>query len=147
MVDYKGSFLDVPLTPIGPSFVDYVLSIVNVDRAVRFNFEGMIELLCPLASLPAPKLKVHFQGSRRVFTPPPPHSRMPSKAWKAKAKAQPSMPTLATEEDTRPKVLILREWRKVPDAFPKDACGQLERDQQFINELAKLLVAESHMAC
>ena len=41
------------------------------------------------------------------------------------AKAQPSMPTGATE-DTRPKVLIRGEWRKVPDAYPKDAPGQLE---------------------
>ena len=53
----------------------------------------------------------------------------------------------ATEEDTRPKVLICGEWRKVPDSYPKDAAGQLEHDQQFINELTKQLVVELHMAC
>ena len=46
-----------------------------------------------------------------------------------------------------PKVLICGEWRKVPDGDPKDAFGQLEHDQQFINELAKQLVAELRMAC
>ena len=31
VVDHRGSFSDVPLTPMGPGFVDYVLSIVNAD--------------------------------------------------------------------------------------------------------------------
>ena len=89
VVDHRGSFSDFPLTPMGLGFVDYVLSIVNVDHAVRVieppadDLEGVIELPCPPESPQAPKLKVHFQGSRREFTPPPPHSRMPSKAWKA----------------------------------------------------------------
>ena len=42
--------------------------------------------------------------------------------------APPSIATPATEEDTRPKVLIRGEWRKVPDGYPKDASGQLEHD-------------------
>ena len=63
------------------------------------------------------------------------------------AKTQPSMTTRATEEDTHPKVLICGEWRKVLDGYPKDASGQLERDQQLINEPAKQLVAELHVAC
>ena len=63
------------------------------------------------------------------------------------AKAQPSMPTPATKEDTCPKVLIRGEWRKVPDADPEDAFGQLHRDQKFINELVKQLVAELRVAC
>ena len=33
-----------------------------------------------------------------------------------------------TEEGTRPKVLIRGEWRKVPDGYPADASGLLERD-------------------
>ena len=53
------------------------------------------------------------------------------------AEAQPSMATPAIEEDTRPKVLILGKSRKVPDSYPKDASGQLERDEQFINKLTK----------
>ena len=52
-----------------------------------------------------------------------------------------------TEEDTRPKVLIRGEWRKVQDGYPANASGQLERDQLFINELSKLLVAELRAAC
>ena len=52
-----------------------------------------------------------------------------------------------TEEDTRPKLLIRGEWRKVPDGYPRDASGQLESDQLFINDLAKQLVAELCAAC
>ena len=53
------------------------------------------------------------------------------------------MATPATHEDTCPKVLIRGEWRKVQDSNPKDAFGQLEHDQQFINELTKQLVVVS----
>ena len=35
VVDHRGSFLDVPLTPMGLGVVDYVMSIVNADRTVR----------------------------------------------------------------------------------------------------------------
>ena len=62
------------------------------------------------------------------------------------AKVQPSMAT-PTEEDTRPNVLIHGEWRKAPNGYPRDAYGQLERDQLFINELAKQLVVELRAAC
>ena len=51
-----------------------------------------------------------------------------------------------TEEDTRPKVLIRGEWRKVPDGYPAESSGQLERDQLFINDLSKQLV-ELRAAC
>ena len=61
------------------------------------------------------------------------------------ARPQPSMAT-PTEEAPRPKVLIRGEWRKVPDGYPRDASGQLERDQLFINDLAKQLVAELRAA-
>ena len=44
------------------------------------------------------------------------------------AKAQPSMAAPATQEDTYPNVLIRGEWCKVPDSYPKDASGQLERE-------------------
>ena len=62
------------------------------------------------------------------------------------AKAQPSMAT-PTQEDTRPKVLIRGKWRNVPDGYPTNAFGQLERDQLFVNDLAKQLVVELHAAC
>ena len=52
-----------------------------------------------------------------------------------------------TKEDTRPKVLIRGEWRKVPGGYPRDASGQLERDQLLINDLARQLVAELGAAC
>ena len=35
VVEHQGTFSDVPLVPRGAGFVDYVLSIVNADRAVR----------------------------------------------------------------------------------------------------------------
>ena len=57
------------------------------------------------------------------------------------ATPQPSMAT-PTEEDTCPKVLIRGEWRKVPDGYTADASGPLERDQFFIYDLSKQLVAE-----
>ena len=63
------------------------------------------------------------------------------------ARPQPSMATPTEEEDTHPKVLIRGEWRKVPDGYPADACGQLERDQLFIDDLCKQLVAELRAAC
>ena len=62
------------------------------------------------------------------------------------ARLQPSMAT-PTEEDTCPKVLIRGEWRKVPDSYLADASDQLERDQLFINDVSKQLVAELHAAC
>ena len=52
-----------------------------------------------------------------------------------------------TEEDARPKVLIRGEWRKVPDGYPTDASGQLERDHLFIGDLSKQLVVELCAAC
>ena len=58
VVEHRGSFADVPLIPMGPGFVDYVPSIVNVDRAVRVveapgdDVEGVTELPCPLESPP-----------------------------------------------------------------------------------------------
>ena len=96
VVEHRGTFSDVPLIPMGAGFVDYVLGIVNVDRAVRVveapddDVEGVTELPGPPEPPPppAPKLKVHFRLSRRVFRPPPPHSKArrppPSRAWKAR---------------------------------------------------------------
>ena len=57
------------------------------------------------------------------------------------------MDTPTEEEDTRPKVLIRGEWRKVPDGYLADASGQLERDKLFIDDLSKQLVNELHAAC
>ena len=57
------------------------------------------------------------------------------------------MATSATKEDTRPKVLIRGEWRKVPDSCPENASGQLERGQEFIEEPTKQLVVELRVAC
>ena len=84
LMDHRASFSDVPLTPMGPLFADYVLSIFNADRVVRVEppgkvSEGVSELSC--ASKP-------FRATRRLFRPLP--SRMnarrppPSKEWKAR---------------------------------------------------------------
>ena len=53
------------------------------------------------------------------------------------AKVQLSKANGAIEQDTRPKVLICGECHKVPNSYPKDASGQLERDEHFIKELTK----------
>ena len=58
VLDHRASFSDVPLTLMGLGFVDYALSIVNVDRAMRVieppgdDLESMGELLCCLESPP-----------------------------------------------------------------------------------------------
>ena len=50
VVEHRGTLSDVPLVPMGPGFVDYVLSIVNAERAVRDvqapgdDVEGVAEL-------------------------------------------------------------------------------------------------------
>ena len=51
----------MPLVPMAPGFVDYVLGIVNADGAVRVveahgdDVEGVTELLCPSEPPPPPK--------------------------------------------------------------------------------------------
>ena len=58
VVEHGGSFPDVLLVAVGPGFVDYVLCIVNADRAMRVveapgdDVEGVTELPCPPESLP-----------------------------------------------------------------------------------------------
>ena len=53
VVEHRGTFSDVSLVPMGVGFVDYVLNIVNVDRAVRVvqapgdDVEGVTELPGP----------------------------------------------------------------------------------------------------
>ena len=52
------------IVPMGPGFVDYVLSIVNADRAVRVvrapgdDVEGVTKLPCPPESLPSTEVEV-----------------------------------------------------------------------------------------
>ena len=61
VVEHRGTFSDVPLIPMVPDFVDYVLSIVNVDHAMRVvegpsdDVEGVTELPCPPKSPPPPQ--------------------------------------------------------------------------------------------
>ena len=58
VVEHRGTFSNVPLVPMGAGFVDYVLSIVNADRAVRVaqapgdDVEGVTELSGPPESPP-----------------------------------------------------------------------------------------------
>ena len=53
VVEHRGSFSYVPLVPTGAGFVDFVLSIVNADRAVRLvqapgdDVEGVTEICGP----------------------------------------------------------------------------------------------------
>ena len=82
-----------------------------------------------------------------MFRPPPPHSKARSLRRAERGKPLPSMATPTEEEDTRPNVLIRGEWRTVPDGYPADVSGQLERDQLFINDPSKQLVAKLRAAC
>ena len=151
-----GYFFRCAPRPNGCRFVDYVLNIVNVDRVVRVveapgdDVEGVTELPGRPESPPVPKLKVHFRLSRTIQATATPLEGNQASAEQSvespEARPQPSMAT-PTEEDTRPKVLIRGEWRKVPDGYPTDASGELERDQLFINDPSKQLVAELLAAC
>ena len=159
VVEHRGTFSDVPFVPMGAGFVDYVLSVVNADRAVRAveapgdDVEGETELPGLLSPPPPPSTQVEgalsaIEESAQA-TPTPLEGKEASaeqSVESSEARLQPSMAT-PTEEDTRPKVLIRGEWRKVPDGYPADASGQLERDQLFINDLSKQLVVELRAAC
>ena len=62
-VEHRASFSEVPLVPMGPGFVDYVLGIVNVDHAVQVveapgdDVEGVTELPCPRESPPSTQVE------------------------------------------------------------------------------------------
>ena len=91
---------------------------------------------------PPPPLSTQVEGAlvgpeESIHATPTPLKDAEQSVEYPEAMAQPSMTTPATGEDTCPKVIICGECHKVPDADPKDASGQLECDQQLINELAK----------
>ena len=157
MVEHRGTFSAVPLVPMGADFVDYLPSIVNVDRAMRVveapgdDVEGVTELLGPPESPPSTQVEGALSAIEESAqaTPTPLEGKEASAEQSTEspeARPQPSMAT-PTKEDTRPKVLIRGEWCKVPDGYPADASDQLERDQLFINDLSKQLVAELRAAC
>ena len=158
VVEHRGTFSNVPLVPMGAGFVHYVLNIVNADRAVRVaqapgdDVEGVIELAGPPESPPSTQVEGALSAKEDSVqaTPTPLEGKEASAEQSVEspeARPQPSVDTPTEEEDTRPKVLIRGEWRKVPDGYPADASGQLERDQLFIDDLCKQLVAELRAAC
>ena len=113
--------------------------------------EGVTELPGPPKSHPSTQVEGAFSAiEQSVQATPTPLKGKEASAEQSvespEAKPQPSMAT-PTEEDTRPKVLIRGEWRKVPDGYPADASGQLERGHLFNNDLSKQLVAELRAAC
>ena len=63
VVEHRGAFSNVPLVPMGAGFVDYVLSIVSADRAVRVvqvpgaDVEGVTELSGPPESPPSTQVE------------------------------------------------------------------------------------------
>ena len=79
VVEHRGSFSDVPLVPMGAGFVDYVLSIVIADHAVRVveapgdDLEGMTELPCPPESPPSTQVEGALSATEESFeaTPTP----------------------------------------------------------------------------
>ena len=111
-----GFFFRCSPHPMGPSFVNYVLSIVNADRTVRVigprgdDLEQVPELLCPPEHPPPPSTQVEGAHSgiedsvQATPTPLKGKDASSEQAWKARRedRAQPSMATRATEEDTRP---------------------------------------------
>ena len=157
VVEHRRTFSDAPLVPKGTGFVDYVLSIVDAHRAVRVvqapgdDVEGVTGLPGPFQSSPCTQVDCAFWAiEESVRATPTPLEGKEASAEQTlespEARPQPSMAT-PTKEDTHPKVLIPGEWRRVPDGYPADASGQLERDQLFINDLSKQLVAELRAAC
>ena len=111
------------------------------------DFKGDVE-----ESIPSTQVEGALSEARDSVqaTPNPPKGEDASSGQKMEGpepKAQPSMPAPTTKEDTRPKVLILGRWREVLDSYPKSASGQLQRDQQFIEELTKQRVLELRASC
>ena len=131
VVEHRGTFSDVPLVPMGGGFVDYVLGIVNAYHAVQVvealgdDLEGVTELPCPHESPP----RTQVEGTLLVTeesvqaTPTPLQGKKASAEQSVESPEARTQPSMAppTEEDTRPKVLIRGEWRKVPDGYPRDA--------------------------
>ena len=116
-------------------------------KAPGDDVEGVTELPCPPGP-PSPSTQVEGALSaieERGHATPTPLIGKDTFAQQSvespEARPPPSMAT-PTEQDTRPKVLIRGEWCKVPDGCPADASGHVERDQLFINDLSKQLVAE-----
>ena len=74
-----GVLFRMSLTPMGPSFVDYVLRVVNADHAMRViepprdDLEGVIELPCPLESPPSTQVDGALSGIKESVhaTPTP----------------------------------------------------------------------------
>ena len=139
VVEHRGTFSDVPLIPMGAGFVDYVLSIVNADRAMQVvqapgdDVDGVTELCGPPESPPSSQAEGALSAKEESVqaTPTPLEGKEASAEQNMEspeAGPQLSMATPTEEEDTRLKVLIRGEWRKVPDGYPADASGQLERD-------------------
>ena len=113
VVHHRGSFSDVPLTPMGPGFPDYVFSIVNADRAVwvieppNDDLEGVTELPCPHESPRSTQIEVALSGIEDSVEATP--TQLEGKEAFAEqsvegpeAKAQPSLAT-PTKEDTSTK--------------------------------------------
>ena len=113
--------------------------------------EGVTECPCRAESPPRTQVKGALSAiEESVHATPTPLEGKEASAEQSvespEAETQPYMAT-PTKEDTRPKVLIHGEWRNVPDGYPRDASGRLERDQLFINDVAKRLVAQLRAAC
>ena len=115
VVEHRGAFSDVPLVPMGAGFVDYVLSIVNGDRAMRVvqapgdDVEGVTKLPGPPKSTPSTQVEGALSAKEESVqaTPTPLEGKEASAEQSGpEASPQPSMAT-PTEEDTSPKVLIV----------------------------------------
>ena len=133
VVVHRGSFSDVPLTPMGPSFVHYVLSIINVDHVLRVIeaygdvLEGVTELPCPLESPLVTQVEAALSGIEESVqaTPTPLKGKDASSEQSVEGvegKAQPSMATRAREENTVPRSSFVesgtRCWIAVPKMHP-----------------------------
>ena len=118
VVEHRGTFSDMPPVPMGAGFVDYVLSIVNADHAVRVvqagrspgdGVEGMTELLGPLEPPPPPPPpSTQVEGAlsaikESVWATPTPLEGKES-VESPEARPQPSMATPTVESGARCRV-------------------------------------------
>ena len=136
--------------------MDYLLSIVSADRAMWVveapgdDVEGVTELLGPRESPPSTQVEgAHLAIKESVQEPSgtlrhSPRMRTLGRVSSSVGVAMEGCGLASGLSTLRSADLLAFKWGG--GGYPVDASGQLERDQLFINDVSKQLVAELRAA-